>query len=73
MLQQTTVTAVLPFYERFMQRFPKVTDLALANIEEVYQYWEGLGYYSRARNMHAAAQPIVDEWNGRFPPTNLRF
>lgn len=55
MLQQTTVTAVLPFYEKFMVRFPTVKHLAEASIEDIYQYWAGLGYYSRARNLHKSA------------------
>lgn len=66
MLQQTTVTAVIPFYERFMDRFPKVQDLAKAKIENVYEYWAGLGYYSRARNLYKAA--IMFAENG-FPKT----
>ena len=66
MLQQTTVTAVIPFYEKFMNRFPKVQDLAQAKIEDVYEYWAGLGYYSRARNLHKAAQMFAE--NG-FPKT----
>ncbi|GIL17607.1 MAG: hypothetical protein BroJett040_13580 [Oligoflexia bacterium] len=59
MLQQTTVTAVIPFYERFMERFPNLRDLASATIEEVYGHWAGLGYYSRARNLHRAAQELA--------------
>lgn len=66
MLQQTTVTAVIPFYEKFMDRFPTVKDLAAATIEDVYEYWAGLGYYSRARNLHKAA--IEFNKNG-FPKT----
>ncbi len=60
MLQQTTVTAVIPFYEKFMKRFPTVTDLATSQIEDVYVMWAGLGYYSRARNLHKSAQIIHD-------------
>lgn len=56
MLQQTTVAAVVPFYDRFMQKFPNVKALATAPLEEVYERWAGLGYYSRARNLHKAAQ-----------------
>lgn len=56
MLQQTTVKAVIPFYEKFMTRFPNVHSLAQATLEEVYEYWAGLGYYSRARNLHKSAQ-----------------
>jgi len=61
MLQQTTVTAVLPFYENFMKRFPTVQTLAQASIEDVYEYWSGLGYYSRARNLHKAAQHFAHQ------------
>lgn len=56
MLQQTTVTAVIPFYDKFMTRFPTVKDLAQAQLEDVYEFWAGLGYYSRARNLHKSAQ-----------------
>ncbi len=69
MLQQTTVKTVMPYFERFMRRFPTVYDLAAATQEEVYQYWQGLGYYSRARSLHAAAQTIVNDFGGRFPKT----
>jgi A/G-specific adenine glycosylase len=69
MLQQTTVTAVKPYFERFMARFPTVTDLAAAPSEEVMQAWAGLGYYSRARNLHACAKAVVGEHRGRFPDT----
>lgn len=67
MLQQTQVTAVIGYYARFMQRFPYIASLANASQEEVLQYWSGLGYYSRARNLHNAAQTIVDEHGGEFP------
>ena len=67
MLQQTQVTAVIGYYAKFMQRFPNVSVLACATQEEVLQYWSGLGYYSRARNLHSAAQKIVDDFSGRFP------
>ncbi len=69
MLQQTTVKTVIPYFQRFIQRFPKVEDLATADIEEVYRYWQGLGYYSRARSLQAAAQMIITEYNGIFPKT----
>lgn len=59
MLQQTTVATVIPYYQRFLQRFPKVKDLAQAPTEEVLEAWAGLGYYSRARNLHAAAQRLA--------------
>lgn len=69
MLQQTTVTAVKPYYERFMARFPTVRHLAEAPSEEVMQAWAGLGYYSRARNLHACAQAVMASHGGRFPDT----
>lgn len=67
MLQQTTVAAVIPFYQRFLARFPDVSTLALAEIDEVLPLWAGLGYYSRARNLHAAAQVIQAKHEGKFP------
>jgi A/G-specific adenine glycosylase len=67
MLQQTQVTAVIGYYATFMQRFPDIATLANATQEQVLQSWSGLGYYSRARNLHNAAQTIVDEFNGTFP------
>ena len=67
MLQQTTVVAVVPYFERFLQRFPSVHELAAADESEVLKLWEGLGYYSRARNIHKAARMIVDQSGGIFP------
>ena len=67
MLQQTQVATVLERYPRFMKRFPTVKKLAVANIDEVLAEWAGLGYYSRARNLHSCAQQVVNEFNGRFP------
>ncbi len=67
MLQQTQVAAVIAYYARFMARFPNIATLAQASQEEVLQHWSGLGYYSRARNLHNAAQTIMDEFNGQFP------
>lgn len=67
MLQQTTVAAVIPYFERFLQRFPTVAALAAAPVEEVIVQWAGLGYYSRARNLHAAAQMVMSEFGGGFP------
>lgn len=67
MLQQTQVSAVIGYYQRFMARFPTIQSLAAAEQEEVLQYWSGLGYYSRARNLHHAAQTIKDEFSGEFP------
>ncbi|MCL4107095.1 UNVERIFIED_CONTAM: hypothetical protein GTU68_039087 [Idotea baltica] len=67
MLQQTTVTAVVPFFERWFERFPDVQTLAKASQDEVLKYWEGLGYYSRARNIHKSAGIITAEFAGVFP------
>jgi len=67
MLQQTQVAAVIPYYLRFMARFPDLASLALANEDEVLRHWSGLGYYSRARNLHAAARMVMDRHDGRFP------
>ena len=67
MLQQTQVTAVIGYYQKFMQRFPNIASLANATQDEVLQHWSGLGYYSRARNMHNAALTIMDEHDGEFP------
>jgi A/G-specific adenine glycosylase len=69
MLQQTTVVAVVPYYEKFLNRFPTIRILAVASEEEVLRFWEGLGYYSRARNIHKTAKIISEEHNGRFPET----
>ena len=69
MLQQTQVKTVIPFYERFMARFPTVVDLANAPQEDVLHHWTGLGYYARARNLHKAAQVIRDHHQGIFPTT----
>lgn len=67
MLQQTQVATVIDYYHRFLERFPTVLDLARADIDEVLALWAGLGYYARARNLHACAQTIVNEWDGQFP------
>lgn len=67
MLQQTQVTAVIGYYSKFMQRFPNIATLANATQDEVLQHWSGLGYYSRARNLHHAAVTIIDEHGGKFP------
>ncbi|MCI0396444.1 MAG: A/G-specific adenine glycosylase [Chloroflexi bacterium] len=69
MLQQTQITTVIPYYERWMARFPTVQALAAASLDEVLKLWEGLGYYSRARHLHAAAQTVVNEYGGRIPDT----
>lgn len=67
MLQQTQVATVIPYYLRFMQRFPEVTDLANAQVDEVLHLWTGLGYYARGRNLHKAAVQIRDQHQGVFP------
>ncbi len=67
MLQQTTVTAVIPYYERFLRAFPSLSSLAAAPLDEVIQLWAGLGYYSRARNLHRAAVLLASEFSGEFP------
>ena len=67
MLQQTRIAAVIPYYDRFLRRFPSVESLARARSSEVLKYWAGLGYYSRARNLHAAAREIVGKHGGKFP------
>lgn len=67
MLQQTQVATAVPFYERFLARFPDVETLAAASLDEVLKAWEGLGYYGRARNLHRAAQEVVTEHGGRLP------
>ena len=69
MLQQTQVATVLPFYRRFMERFPDVHALAEAPIDDVLHLWTGLGYYARARNLHRAAAKIRDQFAGEFPRT----
>jgi A/G-specific adenine glycosylase len=73
MLQQTTVVAVKPFYLRFLERFPTVEALAQAQDDSVMQAWAGLGYYSRARNLHACAQVVVARYGGRFPSTEAEL
>jgi A/G-specific adenine glycosylase len=67
MLQQTRVETVLPYFERWMERFPTLEDLAAASEQEVLQVWEGLGYYSRARNLHKAARQVMAEYGGQIP------
>jgi A/G-specific adenine glycosylase len=69
MLQQTTVAAVMSYYQRFLERWPTVADLAAAPLEDVLHAWQGLGYYSRARNLHRCAEQVVTEHHGRFPAT----
>lgn len=66
MAQQTQIDTLIPYYERWMKRFPRLTDLANASLDEVLKYWEGLGYYSRARNLHSAALTILEKHH-EFP------
>ena len=73
MLQQTQVATVIPYYLRFMDRFPTTEHLASADIQEVLKLWEGLGYYSRARNLHRAAGAVVSRFNGRVPDDPAAF
>ena len=67
MLQQTQVATVIDYYHRWLERFPTVESLPTADEPEVLRMWEGLGYYARARNLHAAARQVRDEYGGRFP------
>jgi A/G-specific adenine glycosylase len=67
MLQQTQVATVIPYYQRFLQSFPTIQALADANIDQVLQHWQGLGYYARARNLHRAAQIMRDDYQSEFP------
>ena len=73
MLQQTQVKKVVDYYEKFINRFPNVRDLAAAPLQDVLKVWEGLGYYARARNLHKAAQVIVDELDGKIPTDYATF
>ncbi len=68
MLQQTQVATVIPYFVRFMERFPTIFELAKSDEESVLKLWEGLGYYSRARNLHHAAKMIVEQFEGVIPP-----
>ncbi len=72
-LQQTRVAQGLPYYEKFTEKYPSVFDLANAPEEEVLRLWQGLGYYSRGRNLHATARYIAGELAGRFPQTHSRL
>ena len=69
MLQQTTVRAVAPYYARFLERFPTVGQLGAAPLDDVLKLWAGLGYYARARNLHACARAVIERHDGRFPDT----
>lgn len=67
MLQQTTVTTVIPYYTKFKSLWPTLVDFSQASLEELRHAWQGLGYYSRVRNMHACAKRLVDDYQGHFP------
>ena len=69
MLQQTQVATVIPYFERFVARFPDVAPLAAAPLDDVLALWAGLGYYARARNLHRAARTVVDRYDGELPET----
>src|SRR5471032_737767 len=69
MLQQTRIAAVMPYYARFLKNFPDVGSLARAREDRVLQLWSGLGYYSRARNLHRAAKEVIRRHGGEFPNT----
>ena len=73
MLQQTTVTAVAPYFARFLARWPNIEALAAAALDDVLKSWAGLGYYARARNLHACAQVVVERHGGRFPPAEAEL
>ncbi len=73
MLQQTQVAVVIPYFERFMQRFPDVASLAEADQDAVLAHWAGLGYYARARNLHRAARAIMEEFGGHFPDSHAAW
>ncbi|MEC9393061.1 MAG: A/G-specific adenine glycosylase [Pseudomonadota bacterium] len=69
MLQQTTVEAVKPYFRKFLSKWPTIQDLAKSNINDVMDMWSGLGYYSRAKNIHKSSQIITKNYNGKFPNT----
>jgi len=73
MLQQTQVKTVIPYYERFLARFPDIEHLAAADLQDIIKAWEGLGYYARARNFHFAAQTVMATYGGRIPDDRSLF
>ena len=73
MLQQTTVAAVQPYFRAFLERWPRIEDLAAAELDEVLTAWAGLGYYARARNLHRCAQVVTQEHGGAFPETEAEL
>ena len=68
MLQQTKAAVVIPYFLKWMDHFPTIESLAKANLETVIKLWEGLGYYSRARNLHAGAKLVMEKFAGKLPP-----
>lgn len=73
MLQQTTVAAVIPYYQRFLTRFPTLQSLAEAPIDDILHHWQGLGYYRRAHLLHKCAQTLMNDYNGHFPTTEAEL
>jgi A/G-specific adenine glycosylase len=73
MLQQTQVATVIPYFERFITAFPNIRALSKAPIDDVLKLWEGLGYYSRARNLHRAAQDVISDWGGQLPESSIEL
>ncbi len=73
MAQQTQIATMLPYYEQWIQKYPDVYKLAEAPLEEVLKMWEGLGYYSRARNLHKGAQYVIDHFDGVLPPNKKKL
>lgn len=73
MLQQTTVKTVIPYYQKFLERWPTVKDLANAPLDDVLSAWAGLGYYARARNLKACAESVARDFNGEFPATRAQL
>ena len=69
MLQQTRIETVIPYYERFIKKIPDISSLAVISLDDLLKLWEGLGYYSRARNLKKAAQIIMEKYYGEFPST----
>ena len=73
MLQQTTVATVGPYFARFLERWPTVEALAMAKLDDVLHAWQGMGYYARARNLHACAQAVVERYQGKFPASEVEL
>ena len=73
MLQQTTVATVIPYFTAFLAGWPKVADLAAADLDDVLHAWQGLGYYARARNLHKCARAVAGPLGGRFPETEAEL